>query len=335
LAQTDTSDIGQEQTGQSQDEESIFGYSNEEEPPDDDPFEEGPQQTLLEENQGETQREETGNKPKIVEVERRKLPEIENDLMHHSFQIAEYYLLKVEDYDSAKVYFNRFVETYNDTLLTPKALYSLRLIYLQKGHQDSQAVQDMEDDILSNYPESVFAQQLLKEKGLYSEEKTMDKSDEISHQLFLEAEALYANRRFNEALDSYQRIADSDTVSQWGVKALYAKAWIYEHDLEEKDSALATYEEIIRRYPNASSYIAVAKNKTTPLATGTPGQSTGLDSLETLASGDTTKDASLAVGAIVGSGQDSKHLSDQLIDPDKIQWRMNRYKATKQNFLER
>ncbi|MFQ5584673.1 MAG: tetratricopeptide repeat protein, partial [Calditrichia bacterium] len=91
----------------------------------------------------------------VIEVERRKLPQIEEDLKISHYQIAEYFLLKVEDYDSAAFYFNKFVNTYDDSLLTPKALYSLRLIYTQEGYRDSLKVDSLENVILQRYPETV------------------------------------------------------------------------------------------------------------------------------------------------------------------------------------
>ena len=261
------------------------------------------------------------------ELELRKLPQIKKDLMTNQFQLAEYYLLKVENFDSAAVYYKKFLTLYEDTLLTPKALYSLRFVYHQSGYQDSIKADSLESIILNKYPESVFAQQILKQRGLLADEEDSEKEiEKKARKLFLEAESLYFADRLEEALQKYEQVSEMDSTAEWGAKAMYAKAWIYEKKLDEKELALNSFERIIKDYPEAKDYLKVAKAKTTmpkEAAETLPEDTTTSEELA-MAEGDTLQSGeSIIPENIQGNGH---NISSQTIERDKIRWRMRRYR---------
>ena len=197
-----------------------------------------------------------------IPLEKRKLPEIEFDLMLNRYHLAEFYLLKVEQFDSAIVEYNDFLQTYEDSILTPKGLYSLIYIYKSKDFENPQLVDQFESRLINEYPESEFALQIREARG-ESLSADAGEGEEAAEALFREAEAQYFAGDFKQALAKYREVANMDTSWVISARAKYAMAWIYEYDMAEKDSALLAYNEIITRYPQAHLYVQKARKKTT------------------------------------------------------------------------
>ena len=202
-------------------------------------------------------------KPK-KKLEKRKLPQIEFDLMNSRYQLAEFYLLKEENYDSAAYYFDDFIHTYEDSILTPKAYYSL--IYINRSPQvnNMQKVYEYEKELLANYIDSPFAIEIMKNRGMYEEEEKAISAEEMAYQKFLAAESLYFAGQYRPAIEAYEKIADLDTSWNISAKAQFAVAWVYERDLGMRDSAFTAYERIIERFPQATDFVRVARKKISP-----------------------------------------------------------------------
>jgi tetratricopeptide (TPR) repeat protein len=232
------------------------------------------------------------SKPK-KKLEKRKLPEIEFDLMNHRYQLAEFYLLKEENYDSAAYHFEKFIETYEDSILTPKALYSLIFIYGTKK-RDPQKLYRYEKELLANYIDSPFAIEIMKKKGMLEKEAKEDSEKEKAYQQFLEAESLLFAGKYQPAIERYQKVANLDTTWEISAKAQFAIAWAYEKNLNDTQKALLAYQRLANKYPTAKDYVAFARKKisepvetpvaadTTMLADNTANQQNG--------NGDTTFD---------------------------------------------
>ncbi len=184
-------------------------------------------------------------KPKL---ERRKLPQIKEDLKKNKFHLAEYYLLKVENYDSARVHYEKFLKEYQDSVLTPKAIYSLYYIYSQPEYLDSLKLDSLSNVLIQNYPESEFTKVILRKKGVLTEEKK-DALDELGHRLFLQAEKLVEQNELDSALVIYRQVADLDSTLVWSAKAQLAIGWIYEKMLHDTTKAIEAYRELKEKYP--------------------------------------------------------------------------------------
>ncbi len=272
-------------------------------------------------NRNNRQQEQEKKKP----LEKRKLPEFEFDLMNNRYHLAEYYLLKVQNFDSAAHHYHKFLETYEDTILTPKALYSLVYIYRSPGNEDLARVYSLEKELLSNYIDSEFAQEIMKNKGMF---QVNDKSsvEEEAQKLFLEAESLYFAGKYNQALAGYKQVAQFDTTWDISAKAQFATAWVYEHGLAMGDSALAAYKRLIDRYPNAREYVMVARKKTTPPVESKPASpdstmlasTTPTDSLPSNLPGRTSETAGASRPGL--STSDKIEYADIL--QEKIRWRL-------------
>jgi tetratricopeptide (TPR) repeat protein len=268
-------------------------------------------------------------KPEKNEVEHRKLPEIKEDLMNNRYHIGEYYLLKVENYDSAAHYYHKFLSIYEDSILSPKAFYSLRFIYSKAGYENPAKADSLEQLIINRYPESIFAKDILSQKGLLEKEEEQDILERQMRSLYLQAEDLYFSNRYREAIQAYERVIEVDTTSRWGAKAMLAQAWIYERNLNEKDSALAAYEKIKTTYPQAKDIVSYATLKTAAVGTNITSESVAVsDSAEV---GGESMDSLGVAGKVVEKTQvngeiEKEHTSSNIIEREKIMWRRARDK---------
>ena len=251
-------------------------------------------------------------------VEKRKLPEIQRDLMFSRFRLAEFYLLKVENYDSAAHYYWKFLEQYHDSLLTPKAMYTLSYIHRQPGYEDPAIADSLEKAILDVYPDSPFAAEIRKKRGFDARPQQVDSLAEWSHRLFLQAEQYYFAGNIDTAMALYRRIVSQDTVTEWGVKAQLSIAWIYENDLQQNDRALLAYQTVMEKFKDWPDYVQFARRKVMPVLNR--GKSPSIE--EKTPSIETVEEKSVSEEAGSGILLETA-ISSELLQK-KIQWRKNR-----------
>ncbi|MEL6821487.1 MAG: tetratricopeptide repeat protein [Calditrichota bacterium] len=254
-------------------------------------------------------------RPKQKPLEKRKLPQIEFDFMNNRFALAEFYLLKVENIDSAAYYYEDFLRVYDDSVLTPKAVYSLMYINELEGYENPQRVDSLEQVLINEYPDSPFSREVLKARGLITEEDAKTKAEK-AEKLFREAELLYFNGSVRQAFNRYSEIAVLDSTMEVAAKAQYARAWIFEYDFQQKDSSLSAYEKLIERYPSAREYVSMARAKTQPLVFA---QETNTDNANEGKEGDDSDD-----GTSSGTGAIDFELAGEDVFQEKVAWRNNR-----------
>jgi len=195
------------------------------------------------------------------ELEKRKLPQIRVDLKENEYHLAEFFLLQMQELDSSIYYYKRFIQQYEDSILTPKAIYSLVYVYSKPAYNDMQKVDSLENVLIQQHPESQFSKVILKQRGILTEDDSPDIEDELGYSMFLEAEELYDQNNIDSALALYKRVADMDSTSIWSAKAQLARAWIYENDLNEIDAAIQEYTILKENYPQPE-FVAIATRKT-------------------------------------------------------------------------
>ncbi len=194
-------------------------------------------------------------------VKLRKPEVIEKSLDKNSYALGEYFLLKYGNYDSAEVAFEHYISNFNDSLLVPKALYSLYYLYstIQKDTVKSDSVKNI---IISEYPETVYAKKLL---GIKEHEKTPDLLQVELKKKFNKAEDLFDQQEYDAAISAFQQIAGEDSAGIYGEKSLYAVAYIYEKYIDNVDSAVFYYKKLMEEYPGTKyAKIAMAKTKEPP-----------------------------------------------------------------------
>jgi tetratricopeptide (TPR) repeat protein len=202
--------------------------------------------------------------PKTEErVEKRKLPQIKEDLKENKFQLAEFFLLQTENYDSAIVQYQNFLKDYSDSLRTPKAIYSLYYIYDTPNYRNPARRDSLKNILLSDYSNSPFARAILKKEGRLQEGSDQIPRENMEHSLFLKAESLYYAQNLDSALDMYKKVAGMDTATIWAAKAQLAVSWIYEKDFKNIEKAVQEYTELKENY-NQPQFIALADKKIRP-----------------------------------------------------------------------
>ena len=167
----------------------------------------------------------------------------------------------MQNYDSARVAYSDFIQTTEDTALVPKAMYSQAYIY-NFHFADSIRAKSTHDQIISDYPQSLYALHLLEEREGVKDEETLSEEDEYK-EVFLQAEQDLFNSNYEDAIESFLVIAEDDSGSIWAEKSRYAIAWTYEHHLDSVDAAINAYELIVAEYPNAA-IAKIAQNKIKP-----------------------------------------------------------------------
>ncbi|MCB0284701.1 MAG: tetratricopeptide repeat protein, partial [Calditrichaeota bacterium] len=179
---------------------------------------------------------------------------VEESFLKNTYRLAEYFLLDYQHYDSALVEYNFFVKNFHDSLLTPKAYYSLFYIY-NDVENDSLIADSLKNLILTHYPKSTYAKQLS------GKTVVVDKDDDEKIKIkFLDAEDLYTQKKYDDAIKKYNEIADHDSGTVWATKSRYAVGYIYENDLMEKNKAIESYSILAKEYPNTNQgKIAIKK----------------------------------------------------------------------------
>jgi len=214
-------------------------------------------------NEGTKKTKDSGEKKTKKEVEKRKLPQIKEDLKKNEFHLAEYFLLKIQDYDSALFHYKKFLSTYQDSVLTPKALYSMYFIYSQPLYLDTLRQDSLANILITQYPESPFSRDILARKGLLKESESADSLDSIGHYLFRQAEILYEDNKIDSALILYKKVASLDSQLIWSAKAQLVVAWIYEHDLQNIEKAIDEYT-YLKEHFTLPEFTSLATTKIAP-----------------------------------------------------------------------
>lgn len=193
---------------------------------------------------------------KNIELSPQKLSLIRKDIAEKQYKMAEFYLLTLDNPDSAIATYNKFINTGFDSTLIPKAYFALYYIY-DFVSRDSLNADSIAGHIQQFYPESPFAG-YFKNRGKKIK-KTEVEIDTLKNR-YLSAENQMHSGNYLNAISELRNIAQVDSGGDWGGKSRYAIAWIYEKNLKDMEQALAAYKTLLTEYPN-SPYAGIAKNK--------------------------------------------------------------------------
>ena len=170
------------------------------------------------------------------------------------FNLAELYLFKLGDPDSALITYQRALSLADTSNLAPKARYAIALIYADSLKNESAANKEFQL-LLEQYPNTPYAVEARKRL------KHDRADDALAEARFLEAEALKQEGATTQDIATiYQQIADEYPLSLFAPQALFALAWTYENDLDQLDRAKSTYEQVQQRYPQ-TQYAEIATDK--------------------------------------------------------------------------
>ncbi len=198
-------------------------------------------------------------KKKVKKIVVSRTPEqVEKSYKKNIFNKAEFFLLKYQDYDSAAAAYRNYIYLFpKDSVLVPKAIYSLYFIY-QDLEADTVKADSLKEILINQYPESLYG---LKLRGIIQKKEESVSAEETAFKKrYLKAEDLLDKHRYNTAITEFKKIAQQDSGSIWAQKARYATAYAYEHFVKDIPLAIEAYKLLVNEYP-LSSFAKMAKNK--------------------------------------------------------------------------
>lgn len=170
------------------------------------------------------------------------------------FDLAELYLFNLGEPDSALSIYQRVLSLTDTTDLAPKVHYAIGLIYADSLKNETAAREHFQQ-LLDQHPNTPYAAEVRTRLN----QKHAD--DDLAKTQFLQAENLIAEgTSTRDILPIYRQIADEYPNSLFAPKALFALAWTYENDLDEREQAKTIYEQVQERYP-LTQYGKIATDK--------------------------------------------------------------------------
>lgn len=180
-----------------------------------------------------------------------------NNFFSSEFQIAELFLFKLSEVDSALKRLNTVIEGEKDSSRVMRATYARAFIYDEFKH-DPDSAEVLYKEIIEKFPNTEYAKQAQANLGM---RVTMQTEEDRAKERYLHAESLWTIAS-EVPLDQFERVdsaylaavASFDSVyeefpkTDAGVQALYMKAVYLTMIPEKKDSAVVIYRKLSKDY---------------------------------------------------------------------------------------
>lgn len=182
-----------------------------------------------------------------------------NKLIKNKSLLAEEYMFNYQQYDSALVQYKGILNTFPDSLtvdMKPQILYSMSYVYKNVKH-DSVTSDSLIRILANDYAQTPHGKAARKILNL----EQVEEANDVAKDMFQKAETEYVNNQnFARAIDLYKQVETEYPQSEYASKSLFAAAWIYDNLLNDNESALQLYEDLMNKYPE-SKFGKTAKQK--------------------------------------------------------------------------
>lgn len=171
----------------------------------------------------------------------------------NEFQIAELFLFKLSESDSAVARLNGIIENSDDSLKVLRASYARAFIY-DEFLNDPETAEEYYMEVIEKYPDSEYAKQAQANLGM---RVTLKTQEDLAHERFLAAESLWLEAKslplesmdlvdsaYTKALNAYDSVFIDFPTTQTGIQALYMAAMLYASFPEGLDSTAAKLRQI-------------------------------------------------------------------------------------------
>jgi tetratricopeptide (TPR) repeat protein len=175
----------------------------------------------------------------------------------NEFMIAELFLLKLSEADSAVARLTNVIENSTDTANVMRAAYARAFIYDEFLH-DPDTAEEMYREIIEKYPNTDYAKQAQANLGM---NVTMKTREDEARDRYMEAESLWTvasempaskmdlvDSAYAHAFAAFDSVYKEYPQTQSGIQALYMKAIYYQMSPDRMDSAVAVYRELSRNH---------------------------------------------------------------------------------------
>ena len=174
----------------------------------------------------------------------------------NEFMIAELFLLKLSEADSAIARLTNVIEKSDDTASVMRAAYARAFIYDEFLH-DPDTAEEYYKEIIEKYPNTDYAKQAQANLGM---RVTMKTREDEARDRYMAAESLWTaasempvskmdqvDSAYAHAFVAFDSVYKEYPQTQSGIQALYMKA-IYYQMLPNMDSAVVIYRELSSKY---------------------------------------------------------------------------------------
>jgi len=174
------------------------------------------------------------------------LQKTEKPFWPQEFQIAELFLLKLSEIDSALALLAKLDSTLEDSTLKARAIYTRAFIY-DEFKRDTSKAYHLYRRLIEQFPHLNYAKQAQANMGLQVTVKT---KDDLAHDAFLKAEEAWLNAQkipvehikevdaaYQNAIALYDSVIIGFPKTQTALQAMYTKACILLDDIGSTESA--------------------------------------------------------------------------------------------------
>lgn len=184
------------------------------------------------------------------------------------FQIAELFLFKLDEVDSAIVRLTAIIEESKDSVQVLKATYAKAFI-LDEFMHDPDAAEEIYKEIIEKYPDTEYGKQAQANLGM---RVTLKTREDIAKERYLVAESLWTvasetpleqmelvDSAYARAVSAFDSLYQEYPETQSGVQALYMKGVYFKMDPDLLDSAINVFRFIRDKHRNTPWGVECAK----------------------------------------------------------------------------
>ncbi|MCQ2102097.1 MAG: tetratricopeptide repeat protein [Fibrobacter sp.] len=184
------------------------------------------------------------------------IPNVDN-FFSTEFQIAELFLFKLSETDSAVARLDAIINDSKDSLRVLRATYAKAFI-LDEFMHDPDAAEEIYKEIIEKYPDTEYGKQAQANLGM---RVTLKTKEDIAKERYMVAESLWTiasempvdqmdlvDSAYARAFDSFDSLYQEYPETQSGAQALYMKAVYFQMNPERLDSTAAVYRTLRDQY---------------------------------------------------------------------------------------
>jgi outer membrane protein assembly factor BamD (BamD/ComL family) len=173
---------------------------------------------------------------------------LKSRLAAQTYDLGVLFFLALSDPDSAMYWCGKTVAISADSELSARALYTLAEIQRTAKKEAQVSVDSLYDKILSDYPNTKYASEVKRIRGIEVKKSAVADSAEVAYE---RAEGLIEEKKATEAIVELREIMRQYPSSPFSVKSQYAIGWIYENMEDLADSAWQNYQYLKDQYPTS------------------------------------------------------------------------------------
>jgi hypothetical protein len=173
---------------------------------------------------------------------------LKSRLAAQTYDLGVLFFLDLSEPDSATYWCEKTIGLAADSELSARALYTLAEIQRTSKNEAQVLVDSLYDKILSDYPNTKYASEVRRIRGIKVKKSAAVDSAEVAYG---RAQELIEEKKSTKAIDQLREIMREYPSSPFSAKSQYAIGWIYENMEDLPDSAWQNYQYLKDHYPTS------------------------------------------------------------------------------------